>query len=324
MSKPRDIYPLMVRAPIFVDTPGDPKLIERKKGERLNFLFSQLQQARTGGDPEIIKAANEAFFTEVFDYCGVPGRKEADRHRNHLPGSDSPKDPLDELYGREWREEIATRVFLKLDKFKGKSSFQTWVYRVITNELADLIEERKKHRHLEIFEWSKNCGVDAEGKPIGDEVHNVNIAEERFVNTFGELADAAEESPVLKGKTPEQVQAAYEAADKLFAAQSKENQSFLIYKWGKDSAAYRAAGVAAPGQEKVKLSAESMAVLLNWSIKKVYNRTAKFRKLGLLPATTPNLQKREYNRRARLKLAKSKSGGLSSEEQGREGSALAC
>jgi DNA-directed RNA polymerase specialized sigma24 family protein len=297
------------RQSIFIDTAEGPRPIRQEKGERLNFLYNALQLARAqNATPEIIQAANDAVFTEVFHYCGVPGRKEANLRGWNLPGSD-PTDMagemdyrpdgaaparLDRLYGDDWRQIVTAKVFFQLDKFKGKSAFHTWVYRIVVNELMDIIRERIENRTIQLLDW-KVYGTDAKGIPGGKPT--TNVAEKRFVE---ELDHPMVES--RPARTAAEAHAAAEAINKLYRQQSASDRRFLELKWD----ALR------DGRE---LSNRSIAVFLDWNLKRVYNRTAKFRKTGLLPPKAPDLQKREYNRRARAKLLKSKKLGLSSEKR---------
>jgi hypothetical protein len=300
------------RPPIIIDTPEGPREILRESGETLDFLYNALVLAHAQGDSKIISEAKDALFAEVLDYSGVPARKEANRRGSNLPGSGLPDGSevsvrLDQLYGGDFREIAAGKVFYELSTFKGVNektgevcTFHSWAYKVLLSALTDIVRKRmvdRKHGWQELFEWKDYTPG---GKQTG------NVEENRLID---QLDNLIEQSPVLKDKTPDQVTAAYDRADELLAAQSKEDQEFLSYK-----GICLSDGRFLP-RKKTELTAKTIASLLNWPLKKVYNRTAKFKKMGLLAATAPNPQKRIYNRRARLKLAKSKSSRLSSDEK---------
>ncbi len=61
-------------------------------------------------------------------------------------------------------QEVLIRVFKGLPKFKFKSEFPTWLYRVTTNVCVSHVTNRKKHMHRGLD--STDDGADGEGAPL--------------------------------------------------------------------------------------------------------------------------------------------------------------
>jgi len=59
-------------------------------------------------------------------------------------------------------QESFVKAFLSLDKFKGDSSFFTWLYRITYNMAVDL-KRRSQRRGGEHFEYKEHFGVSTEG-----------------------------------------------------------------------------------------------------------------------------------------------------------------
>jgi hypothetical protein len=316
MSKVRDARP-----PIYVDDEGEVRLIRQEKGERLNFLFSQLQQARAQEAPqEAIRAASDELFAEVLDYCGVVLRKEANRRMWNLPGCDPADDDmrmdtdyrqdgeaaprLSQLLDDDFRQTAAAKIFFNLDSSSGKNkagkpcAFHTWAYKIIASVIMDAVRERMKNR-TSALSSNKASKADAVGTTSGAGGARMtrNRQEDRTINQIDQ--PYAEPGPRFSAA---EAHAKAEAINALYRQQSVKDRRFLMLKW--DAV-----------RDGLRLSDRSIAVLLNWPVKKVYNRAAKFKKMGLLAPKSAEPQKRVYNRTARAKLAKSKTAGLSSAQK---------
>jgi DNA-directed RNA polymerase specialized sigma24 family protein len=277
------------RVSVYIDTPEGPRPIEQKNGEKLNFLYDALVQARAADVG--VKDATDALFKEVSDYYGVVLRREANLRRWHLPGSDPAEDDmtgptqyrpdfdapdrLDKLLPPETRYEAATKVFLELDTYKGKSQFHTWAYRIIKNVIADAITELMRVRA------SRFSGKLPEGFTL--ERHGkmrVNIEELKTVRRLDHSNDAKMSEDIREVKN-------YAFYFRL-RQQSIIDQRFIKLVIDAKKGSYGA-----------------IAKKLRWPLKKVYYRIAKFKKLGFLVPNPVDLRKREYNRRSRGKLVKS-------------------
>jgi DNA-directed RNA polymerase specialized sigma24 family protein len=265
------------RASVYIDTPEGPRPIEQKNGEKLNFLYNALAQARAAGVG--VKDATEALFKEVLDYYGVVLRKEANRNGWCLPGDgvDKYEARLNQLLPPETRHDAATKVFLSLDTFKGASQFHTWVYSIVSHVIADAITEQMRAR-ASGFSVALPEGL-LDNPPRGKKT--VNIEEIKTELRLDRKHDVK--------MSEEYARAKMDSFYDLLSQQSKSDQRFIKLVIDAKKGSYN-----------------TVAEKIGWPRKKVYYRIAKFKKLGLLPILPTDLKKREQNRRARAKLAMSR------------------
>jgi DNA-directed RNA polymerase specialized sigma24 family protein len=269
--------PIPTRPPIYIDTPAGPRLVEQKSGARLNFLYDALMQARVAGVGA--DEATDALIKEVSDYYGVVLRKKAREKAWHLPGDGvaDPESRLNQLLPPETRHEIATKIFLALDTFKGKSQFHTWVYTITDHEIADAITKQMQLRASRFSAVLPEGVID--NPPRGKKT--VNVEEIKTERRLDRKHDVKMSEDRWKAESY--------AFDFRLRQQSTIDQRFIKLVMDAEKGSYG-----------------TIAKELRWPLKKVYNRIAKFKKLELLPVLPVNLKKREQNRRARAKLAMSR------------------
>lgn len=77
-------------------------------------------------------------------------------------------------------QEIFTKIFLNLDKFKGQSKFSTWVYSVTYNFCIDKIRKEKRSRELFASEIENPPDKEAE-EDDGQALINMQVHELRKV-----------------------------------------------------------------------------------------------------------------------------------------------
>jgi RNA polymerase sigma factor (sigma-70 family) len=67
-------------------------------------------------------------------------------------------------------QEILIRIFSGLGKFRGESSFRTWVYRVACNRLLTLRKQRMEQQPLSLEEFSVDVNRDLSESPFNTDV----------------------------------------------------------------------------------------------------------------------------------------------------------
>jgi RNA polymerase sigma-70 factor (ECF subfamily) len=55
----------------------------------------------------------------------------------------------------EVSQEAFIKVYRSLKKFRGKSSFSTWLFRITTNQAIDFLRRSRKHRTVEEPDWDR-------------------------------------------------------------------------------------------------------------------------------------------------------------------------
>lgn len=96
-------------------------------------------------------------------------------------------------------QEIFTKIFLNLDKFKGNSKFSTWVYSVTYNFCIDKIRKEKRSRELfaDELENPPDLPTDEEDENAG-ELATMQVAELR--NVLRQMSDADRTVLLMKYK----------------------------------------------------------------------------------------------------------------------------
>ncbi len=72
----------------------------------------------------------------------------------------------------EAAQDIFVKVYFSLGKFKGRSSFSTWIYRVTVNHCLDLLRKRSRR---------KMVSIEALGEKNGDPLPEMAVTAERTV-----------------------------------------------------------------------------------------------------------------------------------------------
>ena len=113
----------------------------------------------------------------------------------------------DEEMARDAVQDAFLKVYASLERFEGRSSFYTWLYRVVLNLCLDLRRRDRSSRHVEWAEehtpLSEGADPDAEepmdGAPPSPQ-HALERAElrDRMVAAIGELPDAARRTLLLR------------------------------------------------------------------------------------------------------------------------------
>jgi RNA polymerase sigma-70 factor (ECF subfamily) len=113
----------------------------------------------------------------------------------------------DEEQARDAVQDAFLKVYRSLDRFEGRSSFYTWLYRLAMNVCLDLRRRDRSDRHLE---WDENRGVEpmagaaplagAEGSldfgPADAAMRRELLAQ--LATAIDELPDAARETLILR------------------------------------------------------------------------------------------------------------------------------
>jgi len=70
----------------------------------------------------------------------------------------------DEEQARDVSQEAFLKVYRSIDRFEGRSSFYTWLYRLVMNLCLDMKRRDKTSRHVE---WNEEVALDTEGEVSG-------------------------------------------------------------------------------------------------------------------------------------------------------------
>lgn len=70
----------------------------------------------------------------------------------------------DEEQARDVSQEAFLKVYRSIDRFEGRSSFYTWLYRLVMNLCLDMKRRDKSGRHVE---WNEEVALDTEGEVSG-------------------------------------------------------------------------------------------------------------------------------------------------------------
>jgi RNA polymerase sigma-70 factor (ECF subfamily) len=70
----------------------------------------------------------------------------------------------DEEQARDVSQEAFLKVYRSIDRFEGRSSFYTWLYRLTMNVCLDAKRRDKSDRHVE---WNEEVALDTEGEISG-------------------------------------------------------------------------------------------------------------------------------------------------------------
>ena len=113
----------------------------------------------------------------------------------------------DEEQARDAVQDAFLKVYRSLDRFEGRSSFYTWLYRLVMNVCLDLRRRDRSDRHVE---WDETRGVEpmagaaplagAEGSldfgPADAAMRRELLAQ--LATAIDELPDAARETLILR------------------------------------------------------------------------------------------------------------------------------
>jgi RNA polymerase sigma-70 factor (ECF subfamily) len=113
----------------------------------------------------------------------------------------------DEEQARDAVQDAFLKVYRSLDRFEGRSSFYTWLYRLVMNVCLDLRRRDRSDRHLE---WDENLGTEpmAGAAPLAGSEGSLGFApadealrrelREQLAAAIDELPEAARETLVLR------------------------------------------------------------------------------------------------------------------------------
>jgi len=108
--------------------------LKRKEDKKAEFTDEEIvQQIVSGNKPELFSVLYSRFQQKVFDKCyGLV---------------------KDRLLAQELSQEIFTKAFEKLDKFRGESSFSSWLYVITYNHSIEFLRRKRK---LHYPEWNNS------------------------------------------------------------------------------------------------------------------------------------------------------------------------
>lgn len=108
--------------------------MKRKEDKKAEFTDEEIvQQIVSGNKPELFSVLYSRFQQKVFDKCyGLV---------------------KDRLLAQELSQEIFTKAFEKLDKFRGESSFSSWLYVITYNHSIEFLRRKRK---LHYPEWNNS------------------------------------------------------------------------------------------------------------------------------------------------------------------------
>lgn len=108
--------------------------MKRKEDKKAEFTDEEIvQQIVSGNKPELFSVLYSRFQQKVFDKCyGLV---------------------KDRLLAQELSQEIFTKAFEKLEKFRGESSFSSWLYVITYNHSIEFLRRKRK---LHYPEWNNS------------------------------------------------------------------------------------------------------------------------------------------------------------------------
>jgi hypothetical protein len=121
--------------PVYIESPNGLKLVERKGGARLDFLYHAYVACKNSPDGRARKDAENELFQEIVLYAekvvGKQSNRKAWSFGNNLTQKATTESATD------IGQESAIKVWKNLHTFKGECKFSTWVFRVCANVIND-------------------------------------------------------------------------------------------------------------------------------------------------------------------------------------------
>jgi len=135
----------------YIDAPGELRLVDRKGGARLDFLYSDYIGCKNVRNVEATRNAENDLFREIVLYAESVLGKEANKKAWVFANNLSQK--VTDASAADPGQESALKVWRGLNSFRGQCKFSTWVYETIKNVITDVIRDRARHPVVEYWDW---------------------------------------------------------------------------------------------------------------------------------------------------------------------------